>query len=86
MKVSKAIEVLSSYDPNEEIFIAYWDKEYAQTGMEHILNGKSIPEEVWSKATENAYDRSDYWSELAGQALTDSVKEAYETYKEGVTK
>ena len=81
MKVSKAIEMLSSYDPNEEIFIAYWDKEYVETGIKHIFNGEPVPEEVWRKATEIAHDKTT-WAELAGEALCDSVAEAYEAYKE----
>jgi len=83
MKVSNAIKYLSEYNPDEEIFIAWWDKEYAAIGMEEIFNGEEIPAEVWTKALEISHDRSDYWGELAGQAITDSVKEAYETYKEG---
>jgi hypothetical protein len=54
--------------------------------MEHIFNGEEIPAEVWTKALEISHYKSDYWGEIAGEALCDSVKEAYETYKEGVTK
>jgi hypothetical protein len=86
MKVSNAIKYLSEYNPDEEIFIAWWDKEYASTGMEHIFNGEEIPAEVWSEAISDADNKADYWSELAGEALCECVKEAYETYKEGVTK
>jgi hypothetical protein len=86
MKVSNAIKYLSEYNPDVEIFIAWWDKEYASTGMEHIFNGEEIPAEVWTKAVEIIQDRSDYWGELAGEALCENVREAYETYKEGVTK
>ena len=86
MKASKAIEYLSELNPNDEIFIAWWDKDYASISMEDVFNGEEIPAEVWTKAVEITQDKSDYWGELAGEALTNSVKEAYETYKEGVTK
>jgi hypothetical protein len=69
MKVSKAIEYLLNEPQDSEIFIAWWDKEYAETGME-----QDISDEVWSIAIEKT-NKADYWSEIAGETLTDMVEE-----------
>ena len=64
MKVSKAIEYLSDYKPDDEIFIAWWDKGYTDTSND-----------VWERAVELVEDQ-EYWSGVAGQALMDCVAEA----------
>jgi hypothetical protein len=69
MKVSKAIEYLLNEPQDSEIFIAWWDKEYAETGME-----QKISNEVWSIAIEKT-NNIDYWSTVAGETLTDMVEE-----------
>jgi hypothetical protein len=50
MKVSKAIEYLKDYDPNDELLIAWWDRE--TTGHDDI----SVEE--WSKMVQ-IIDRQD---------------------------
>jgi hypothetical protein len=69
MKVSKAIEYLLNEPQDSEIFIAWWDKEYAETGMD-----QKISNEVWSIAIEKT-NNIDYWSTVAGETLTDMVEE-----------
>ena len=69
MKVSKAIEYLLNEPQNSEIFIAWWDKEYAENGIE-----QEISDEVWSIAIEKT-NNIDYWSTVAGETLTDMVEE-----------
>jgi hypothetical protein len=69
MKVSKAIEYLLNEPQDSEIFIAWWDKEYAETGME-----QKISNEVWSIAIEKTND-IDYWATIAGETLTDMVED-----------
>jgi hypothetical protein len=69
MKVSKAIEYLLNEPQDSEIFIAWWDKEYAETGME-----QKISNEVWSIAIEKT-NNIDYWATIAGETLTDMVED-----------
>jgi hypothetical protein len=69
MKVSKAIEYLLNEPQDSEIFIAWWDKEYAETGME-----QKISNEVWSIAIEKT-SNIDYWATIAGETLTDMVED-----------
>ena len=77
MKVSKAIEYLLNEPQDSEIFIAWWDKEYAENGIE-----QEISDEVWSIAIEKT-NNADYWSTVAGETLTDMVEETLrETRKE----
>ena len=77
MKVSKAIEYLLNEPQDSEIFIAWWDKEYAENGIE-----QEISDEVWSIAIEKT-NNADYWSTVAGETLTEMVEETLrETRKE----
>jgi hypothetical protein len=77
MKISKAIEYLMKFPQDEEIFVAWWDKEYAETAMD-----QEIPDEVWRIAIEKT-NNADYWSTVAGETLTDMVEETLrETRKE----
>jgi len=77
MKVSKAIEYLLNEPQDSEIFIAWWDKEYAETGID-----QEISDEVWSISIDKA-NNADYWSTVAGETLTDMVEETLrETRKE----
>ena len=75
MKVSKAIEYLSEYPKDSEILIAWWDKEYAETGIE-----RDISDEVWGIAIDKTND-ADYWSTIAGETLTDMVEETLKEVK-----
>ena len=69
MKVSKAIEYLLNEPQDSEIFIAWWDKEYAETGME-----QKISDEVWRISIEKT-NNIDYWATIAGETLTDMVED-----------
>lgn len=69
MKVSKAIEYLMNYPQDEELFIVWWDKEYAETAQE-----QDITDEVWSIAIKKTHNL-DYWSEATSMCLTDMVED-----------
>jgi len=59
MKVSKVIECLNDYSPDDEIMISWWDRE----GFEYVMD-KPLPLEIWEMAVAK-FDRSDWssWSE-----------------------
>jgi hypothetical protein len=69
MKVSKAIEYLMKFPQNEELFITWWDKEYAETAMD-----QDITDEVWSIAIKKT-NNLDYWAEAMSICLTDMVED-----------
>ena len=69
MKVSKAIEYLSEYKPDDEIFIAWWDKTYLEGSY------SNISDDLWGRAID-LVEEQEYWSSVAGQALMDCVAEA----------
>jgi hypothetical protein len=69
MKVSKAVEYLSEYKPDDEIFIAWWDKTYLEGSYPNINN------DLWGRAID-LVEEQEYWSSVAGQALMDCVAEA----------
>lgn len=64
MKVSKAIEYLSEYKPDDEIFIAWWDKSCTDTSND-----------IWERAVELVEDQ-EYWSSAASESLMDCIAEA----------
>ena len=66
MKVSKAIEYLSEYKPDDEIFIAWWDKSYIE--MDH----PNTSNDLWERSVE-LVEEQEYWSSVAGEALMDCV-------------
>jgi len=68
MKVSKAIEYLKNFPQDDEIFINWWDKEYAETATD-----QEISDEVWRIAIEKT-NNLDYWSEATSMCLTDMVE------------
>ena len=69
MKVSKAIEYLLTEPQDSEIFIGWWDKDWAETAME-----QEISDEVWSIAIEKT-SNLDYWAEATALSLTDMVED-----------
>jgi hypothetical protein len=69
MKVSKAIEYLKNFPQDDEIFINWWDKEYAETATD-----QEISDEVWRIAIEKT-NNLDYWSEATSMCLTDMVED-----------
>jgi hypothetical protein len=52
MKVSKLIDELKNYDPNEEIIVAYWDKYCADSYVSMAGDREEITPEQWAKVVE----------------------------------
>jgi len=69
MLVSKAIEYLSEYKPDDEIFIAWWDKEHIEVNME-----KEISNEIWEIAVMKT-EKAEYWASAASETLIDFIEE-----------
>ena len=71
MKVSQLIEDLSKYDPEEELIVAYWDKEI----VTH-LSGEEITPEVWSEAVVDFSEREFSWQSDAFDCIVELIEEA----------
>lgn len=69
MKVSKVIEYLSDYGPNDEIMVAWFDRAAFDYAMDQTL-----PDNVWSNAVA-AFDDSDTseMSEICGAFVFDAL-------------
>jgi hypothetical protein len=81
MKVSELIKQLESYDRDQELLVAYWDKEYAETALEDRLEGKPYPDEAWEDAIRRA-EKAEYWQSCGSEEIIDQAVEALKDYKE----
>lgn len=77
MKVKEALEYLSKYDPESEIIIDWWDKEWAKDICE--ANEWPMPtDNEWIGVVEDTYNR-EYALEIMNERIIDSLYELLET-------
>ncbi len=70
MKVSKAIADLQALDPQEEIIVAYWDKEFISD-----LHNLEITPEVWSE-TVSKFENGEFgWQAGADECIVEIIEE-----------
>jgi hypothetical protein len=81
MKVKDLIEQLQDYKPEDELLIAYWDKDYVQTALEDELEGKPYPDEAWEDAIRRA-EKAEFWQTCGSEEICDQASEALKDYKE----
>lgn len=82
MKVKNLIEQLQrDYKPEDELLIAYWDKDYIQTALEEKLEGKPYPAEAWEDAIRRA-EKAEYWQTCGSEEICEQADEALKDYKE----
>ena len=73
MKVSELIKQLESYSPNDELLVAYWDKEFAETAFDSD-EGVVVSDELWSQAIRRA-EKAEFWQSCGSEEITDQVRE-----------
>jgi hypothetical protein len=73
MKVSELIEQLNSYKPDDELLVAYWDKEFAETSFDSDENVK-ISDDLWSQAIRRA-EKAEFWQSCGSEEICDQVKQ-----------
>ena len=73
MKVKDLIEQLKYYKPDDELLVAYWDKEFAETAFDSDDN-VTISDELWAQAVSNATN-TDYWQNCGSDEICDQVKQ-----------
>jgi hypothetical protein len=81
MKVKDLIKQLSYYDGEQELLVAYWDKEYAETAFDSE-EGFTLTDTAWADAIKRT-ENMDFWQECASNELTDQVLLAVKAEKEG---
>jgi len=81
MKAKDLIEQLKYYKEDEELLVAYWDKEYAETAFDDI-EGFILSDTAWADAIKRTISM-DFWQECASNELTDQVLLAVKAEEEG---
>ena len=88
MKVSKLMEQLKNYDPNEEILVVYWDKYCADSYVSMAGDREEITPEQWAKVLEEIDNDNalDYDLHSIGEIITAKVEEVVPIGSEGATR
>ena len=68
MKVSDIIKDLEAYNPDEELVVAYWDKE----SIEQILD-QGIADSKWVDVVDEHEGRAHYWVSLAYDSIVEII-------------
>ena len=68
MKVSDVLRIMAERDPNEHIYIEWWDRELFEYDAEN-----PIPDEAWKKACEEAQNNPNEW---AMQTIFEQIEDA----------
>ena len=75
MKVKDLIEQLQrDYKAEDNLLVAYWDKEYAETALEDKLEGEPYPDEAWEDAIRRA-EKAEYWQSCGSEEICDQVRQ-----------
>jgi hypothetical protein len=73
MKVSKLIEQLKQYESDDELIVAYWDKETVEW-----YSDVEITKDEWSCVVEMYEDREWYWQSMAASDFTEWAEKVIE--------
>lgn len=80
MKVKDLIKQLEEYDGEQELLVAYWDKEYAETALDY--DDIVLTDTAWADAIRRT-EFQEFWQQCASDELTDQVLLAIKAEKEG---
>jgi hypothetical protein len=74
MKVRDLVNQLQlSYLPDDELLVAYWDKEFAETAFDSD-EGVKVTDELWSEAISRA-EKSEFWQSCGSEEISDQVRQ-----------
>lgn len=76
MKVSELIKQLESYSPDDELLVAYWDKESVETAFDSE-EGAVVSDGLWSQAIRRA-EKAEFWQVCGSEEITDQVRQLIE--------
>ena len=67
MRVKYLIEQLKEYDPDDEIIVAYWDRDHVAMNLNRDINDSQW---LWiAAATTKAIDNLDWWGDIRWVAI-----------------
>lgn len=81
MKVKDLIKQLEEYDGEQELLVAYWDKEYAETAFDSD-DDIVVTDTAWADAIRRT-EFQEFWQECASNELIDQVLIAIKAEQEG---
>ena len=73
MIIKELIADLMKYDPEEEIAVAYWDKDLVSE-----INDVEVRDAVWSETVSRFESGEWHWQSSANECLVDLIREAIE--------
>jgi hypothetical protein len=71
MKVSELVKQLNEYDPNTELFVAYWTK----NTVEEYGTSRVMTDEEWSSAVETLEDGEYYFQSATAEQIVQVAEE-----------
>jgi hypothetical protein len=85
MKVKDVIKQLEAYDPNEEILVAYWDKEFANEYVSAAGDRDEITAEQWRAVIEEMDNSNahEYDLQSIGEIINATVEKIVPIGSEG---
>jgi hypothetical protein len=86
MKVSKLMEQLKAYDPNEEILVAYWDKSCADSYVDLAGDREEITPEQWAKVVELVDSEVGHDYQFITETIHATVEKVVPIGSEGATR
>ena len=70
MKVSALKKQLEMYKDDEELFVAYWDKEW----VEDLVADQPLTDDEWSEVVNTLDEGEFYWQSLASETINKTVE------------
>lgn len=67
MRVKYLIEQLKEYDPDDEIIVAYWDRDHVAMNLNRDINDGQWQD--IADATSKAIDNLDWWGDMRWVAI-----------------
>jgi hypothetical protein len=86
MKVKDLVEQLKSYDGEQELIVAYWDKETVErygSGWGDTSKDLSLTDEDWSLVVERYENGEWHWQGSAGDDFVEIAREVIAEASEG---
>ena len=70
MRVKYLIEQLKEYDPDDEIIVAYWDKDHIRDGLNRDIDGK-----LWAEIVDRCDDAIGYldWADTIREIAVETL-------------
>lgn len=78
MKVQELVEQLKQYQPEDELIVAYWDKET----VEGYTNDLTLTDNQWGQVIDKYENGEYYWQSSAAEDFVDLANEVVSSSEE----